>query len=62
MRRVHTDGAGQQVADEKQRNRIPLNAVCQREFAYLIPDACDRRDSSECNRQEVSSGVARSHR
>ena len=54
MRRVHTGDAGHRVADEKECDPVPLNAVCHWGFACLIPDACDRCDSSECNRQEVA--------
>ena len=62
MRRVHIDGAGYRVADEKGCNPVPQSELCHRGFASLIPDACDRRDSSEGNGQEVFSGVARSPR
>ena len=62
MLRVHSDGAGRRVADAKQCSLVPQGELCPREFASLTPDACDRHDSSERNRQEVLSAVARSLR
>ena len=60
MRHVHTDGAGHRVAGEQQSDPLLWNELCQRGFAFSIPDACDPRDSSEGNLQEIFSGVARS--
>jgi hypothetical protein len=59
MRRVHSDGAGRRVADEKQHNPVPRSELCHLGFASLVLDACDRRGSSERNPQEVFLGVAR---
>src|SRR5215469_12103262 len=59
MQHVRNDGAGHRVADAKESNPVPLNAVCHPGFASLIPDACDRRDNSQYNPPEVFSGVAR---
>ena len=57
-RHVRSDGAGHRVVDWKECNLLPLNGVCHPGFAALIPNACDRCDSSECNRPEVFSNVA----
>ena len=42
MRRVHIDGAGHRVADEKQRNPVPQSELCGWGLPSLIPNACDR--------------------
>lgn len=50
MRHVHTDGAGHRVAGEQQSDPLLWNEVCQRAFAFSVPDACDPRDTSrQCN-------------
>jgi hypothetical protein len=55
MRRVHIDGAGHRVADEKQRNPVPQSELCGWGLPSLIPNACDRRDGSGYSQQEISS-------